>query len=356
MIPLTRPSIDRAELRAVEDVMKTGMLVQGEKVAAFEASLASRVGRAHAVATASGTSALELALRAVGVKEGDEVLCPALTWPSPAHAIRLIGAQVVLVDVDPREWNAAPEAMRAAMTSKTRAAVVIDQFGNPARAPEIREALGDLPIIEDAACSLGSRFSDGPCGSLGLVSCFSFHPRKVITTGEGGMCVTDDARVADRLRVLRNHGQSAPGIFAEPAGNHRLTEMAGAMGLAQMEKLDAIIEGRRVRAAVYLDALPELSFQEAPDGALANYQTMGALLPEGSTAEARDAFIARLREGGVQAGLLSYALSRLPTVGARGAAPVSEDIVDRGLCLPLFPEMSEDEQAEVIRVVKGALR
>jgi perosamine synthetase len=157
---------------------------------------------------------------------------------------------VKLVDVDPHEWNSTPEAFAAARSARTRAAIVIDQFGNPARAPELHAVLDGLIVIEDAACALGSVFADGkPCGSLGDVSCFSFHPRKVITTGEGGMCLTDDAELARRLRVLRNHGQAAPGVFERHAGNFRLTELGGALGVAQMARLAEINQGRREHAA-----------------------------------------------------------------------------------------------------------
>jgi len=222
--------------------------VQGALVERFEHAVAALVGRRHAVAVSSGTSALQLALKALQIGPGDEVLCPALSWPSPAHAVRVAGAKARFVDVDQDEWNSSAEALRAARNGSTRAAIVIDQFGNPARAEEIRAALGALPIIEDAACALGSRFANGPCGSLGKVSCLSFHPRKILTTGEGGMCLTDDDDIAEKLRMLRNHGQLR-GEFVVAAGNSRMTEIAAALGLAQLQRLDDIIVRRRVGPA-----------------------------------------------------------------------------------------------------------
>lgn len=366
MIPMTRPLLDDAECEAVTRVLRSGMLVQGAEVARFEQLVAERCQRAHAVAVSNGTAALSLALEALGVGPGDEVLVPALTWPSPAHAVRGLGAVVKLVDVDPQEWNATPEAFSAARTSRTRAAIVIDQFGNPARAPELRKVLDGLIVIEDAACALGSTFSDGtPCGSLGDVSTFSFHPRKVITTGEGGMCLTDDAETARRLRVLRNHGQAAPGVFERHAGNFRLTELAGAIGVAQMARLDEINYGRRDHAATMRTALaqltPGLGFQDPPPGALPNLQTFGVLLPAGTTPVQRDTFVEACKRHGAQAGPLSYALSEVPSVTpdalpqrADGAPWTAVDIVNRGVCLPLYPTMSDADCAQVIGAVTNA--
>jgi perosamine synthetase len=347
MIRLTRPVLGEAETRAVEGVLATGMLVQGERVAAFEARVAAQTGRRHAIAVSSGTGALELALRALGVGSGDEVGVPALTWPSPAHAVALVGATPVLADVDLREWNVTPATLHAAWTPRMRAAIVIDQFGNPARIVELARAAGELPLIVDAACSLGSVLDARPCGSYGVIACLSFHPRKVITTGEGGMCLTDDDAIAARLRVLRNHGQRGTGEFVEAAGNVRMSEIAAAIGVAQMERLDGIVTRRRTLAARYVEALAGFEMQQEPPGGLANRQTLGVLLPAGAgaTVERRDAVVSALRAGGVEAGLLSYALHRLPSLaGARhGRLEVTEDVVDRGLALPLHPGMSEED-------------
>lgn len=345
------------------DVLRSGMLVQGERVGELEALLAQRCERTQAVAVSNGTAALYLALQALGVGPGDEVLCPNLTWPSPAHAIANLGADPVLVDVDLREWNVLPAALVAARTSRTKAIVAIDQFGNPARASEIAKALPDLPLVIDAACSLGSDMVSGPCGSAGVVACLSFHPRKVITTGEGGMCLTNDAALADRLRLLRNHGQTTPGVFAAPSGNYRLTEMAAAMGIVQARKLGQLIAQRRALAERYIAALPALAFQQPPAGSASNYQTMGVLLPEERGGAERDALIAKLRERGVEAGRLSYALHRLPHLKAWGDAALargrtftaSEAIADRGMAIPLYPGMALSDQDVVIAALRSEL-
>jgi perosamine synthetase len=353
LIRLAKPWIGEDEQRAVAAVLESGQLVQGELVERFEQAVAALVGRRHAIAVSSGTAALQLALKALQVGPGDEVLCPALSWPSPAHAIRVAGAKVHFVDVDQDEWNSTAEALREARGGATRAAIVIDQFGNPARGEQISDALGALPIIEDAACALGSRFTNGPCGSLGVVSCLSFHPRKILTTGEGGMCLTDDDGIADQLRMLRNHGQLA-GEFVVASGNARMTEIAAALGLAQLQRLDDIVARRRELAALYRQELgDELDLQATPAGAESNYQTFGAVLPQGRD---RDTVRETMRERGVEVGLLSFAIHKLGSfAGSEASLPIAEHLAGRGIALPLYPQMRNAEVIEVVRCLRGVL-
>ncbi len=353
MIRLAKPWIGEDEQRAVAAVLESGQLVQGALVERFEQAVAALVGRRHGIALSSGTAALQLSLKALQVGSGDEVLCPALSWPSPAHAIRLAGAKVGFVDVDQDEWNSTAEALRGARTANSKAAIVIDQFGNPARAQEIRDALGSLPIIEDAACALGSRFAGGPCGSLGKVSCLSFHPRKILTTGEGGMCLTDDDAIADKIRMLRNHGQLR-GEFVVASGNARMTEIAAALGLAQLQRLDGIVSRRRQLAAQYREALDaDLRLQNTPEGSESNYQTFGVVLPQGHD---RDAVREKMRERGVEAGLLSFAIHKLGSfAGSDASLPVAEQVAARGIALPLYPQMRDAEVDDVVRCLRGVL-
>ena len=353
MIRLAKPWIGEDEQRAVAAVLESGQLVQGQLVDRFELAVAALVGRKHAVAVSSGTAALQLALKVLQVGPGDEVLCPALSWPSPAHVARAAGAKVRFVDIDPDEWNGSPDGFRDARGEATKAAIVIDQFGNPARAAQTVEALGSLPIVEDAACALGSRFPDAPCGSLGLISCMSFHPRKILTTGEGGICLTDDADIADQLRTLRNHGQLR-GKFVVAAGNYRMTEMAAAMGLAQLNRLNEIVVRRRELAALYRGLLPEdLRLQQTPEGAESNYQTFGLVLPQGLD---RNAVVATLRERGVEAGLLSFAIHKLGSfAGNDQSLPIAEMVARRGIALPLYPQMRNAQVEQVATILKGVL-
>jgi len=353
LIRLAKPWIGEDEQRAVAAVLESGQLVQGRLVERFELAVAALVGRKHAVAVSSGTAALQLALKVLHVGAGDEVLCPALSWPSPAHVARAAGAKVRFVDVDPDEWNAPAAAFREGRSEATKAAIVIDQFGNPAQAAEILQALGSLPIVEDAACALGSHFPDAPCGSLGVVSCMSFHPRKILTTGEGGMCLTDEDDVADKLRMLRNHGQLR-GQFVVAAGNHRMTEIAAALGLAQLNRLDEIVGRRRELAARYRELLPaELHVQRTPEGAESNYQTFGLLVPQGRD---RNAIVASMRARGVEAGLLSFAIHKLGSfAGSQASLPIAEMVAARGIALPLYPQMRNADVEQVATVVEGVL-
>jgi perosamine synthetase len=347
-IRLAAPELGQEEAAEIARVLASGMLVQGREVEAFERGVAERCQRAHAVAVSSGTAALELALRALGISSG-EVLVPDLTWPSPAHVVALVNATPVLVDVDESEWNPRPESFASARSDRTKAVIAIDQFGVPARHREIEAALSGVPVIEDAACAIGSLLEGRPCGSFGIVSCLSFHPRKVITTGEGGMCLTDDASLAAELRMLRNHGQRAPGQFAVPAANFRLTEMQAAMGRVQLGRLDSIVEVRRRLADRYREKLPrELSTQTTPERAFRNEQTFGVLLPRPMS---RDLVIEALARAGIESGRLSYALHTLPTLQTARRASALErasSIVERGIALPLHGGMSI---ADVDRVV-----
>jgi perosamine synthetase len=353
MLPLTRPQLGPAEADACARVLASGMLVQGAEVRAFEDELARAAGRSHALAVASGTAALELALRALEVGPGDDVLCPALTWPSPAHAIRLVGARPVLVDVDLRTWNGTAEAFAAARTPGTRALIAIDQFGAPADHAAIAAALPDVPLVVDGACSLGASLHGRPALAYGVIACTSFHPRKVITTGEGGACFTDEPALAERIAVLRNHGQRRPGEFVSVGPNLRLGELAAAIGRVQLAKLhDFVAERRRLRAR-FVAALPQLALQLPCAGAEPNGQTLGVLLNVAGAAE-RDQVVRALGEHGVMAGRLSYALHELPQFSAeaeaarqRGLSHAAE-LAARGLALPLFPGMGDDGLGAVI--------
>jgi perosamine synthetase len=203
-----------------------------------------------------------------------------------------------------------------------------------------------------------------PCGALGVVSCFSFHPRKLITTGEGGMCLTDDDELASRIRSLRNHGQDVAGSFMRASGNFRMTDIAAAIGVVQMSRLAGMVEARRRLAERYRKAISQLSLQESPEGFRSNYQTFGVLLPEGTSADKRDAAVAALRERGVGSAVLSYALHRLASLSdaARSAETagrslsVSSSVADRGIALPLFPDLTETDQDRVIAVLSDEIK
>ena len=367
MIRLTRPFFDAAESEAVQRVLASGMLVQGEEVRAFEQGVAAYLsklapasrGDIFALAVINGTAALELALMAGDVKHGDEVIVPALSWPSPGNAVVLRGAVPVLADIELATFNVDPHAVSAARSSATRAIIAIDQFGVPADVPAIRARASGTFLIEDAACALGSTLRGEAGGLLGDIATYSFHPRKVITTGEGGMVLTRDAALAASITAFRNHGQSAPGVFRDAGPNARLSEMQAAIGRVQMAKLETILTRRREMAAEMRSALM-LHWQGAPDGAVVNHQTLGFVLPmpaNGTLAAARDALVAALRADGIEAGALSHSLHRLPQfarfeINRTRRFPVADHVVDGGLAVPLHPLMTRDDMLTVIDGVR----
>jgi dTDP-4-amino-4,6-dideoxygalactose transaminase len=316
-------------------------------------------GEIFALAVGSGTAALELALMACDAKSGDEVIVPAMTWPSPGNAVVLRGATPVLADVELATFNVDPRAVQNAMTDATKAVIAIDQFGVPADAAAIRAVSRGVTLIEDAACSLGSTLRGGACGLLGDLATYSFHPRKVITTGEGGMVLTRDAKLASAVSAFRNHGQEGPGVFRDAGPNARLSELQAAIGRVQMTKLEAILAKRRAMADEMRSALA-LHWQGAPDGAVVNHQTLGFVLPRpenGTLADARNTLVAALRADGVEAGALSHALHRLPQfarfeINRTRAFPVADHVVDGGLAIPLHPGMSARDVSTVIDGVR----
>lgn len=345
-VRLAQPALDDAEGAAIAAVLESGMLVQGAVVERFERAVAERVGRKHAIAVTNGTAALELALECLDAR-GKEVLVPDLTWPSPAHAALRAGAQLVLSDVDPQHWNVTPELAERGASDATRIAIVVDQFGVPADVEGIARALPQAQVIEDAACAIGSTLSGRAAGSLGLVSTLSFHPRKVITTGEGGMLLTDEPELAARARMLRNHGQKGPGDFGAAGPNLRLTEMQAAMGLVQLGKLEAIVQRRQAIGARYREVLGAPALQTLLPGTGWNHQTFGLLLGEG---EDPGALIAAMRDRGIECGRLSYALHTLPSLSAarHGLLTNAEAILSRAIALPLHTRMSDEDVEDVL--------
>jgi perosamine synthetase len=258
MIRLTVPEIDERDIAAVADALRSGYLVQGSRVRAFEGAVAQLVGTRHAVAVSNCTAALHLALLGLEIAPGDRVAVTTYSWPATANVIVLSGAEPVFVDIEPGTFNMDPAQLERALDEYRgiRAIIPVHAFGGMADMRRILDVADrhDLPVIEDAACALGARLHGLSAGQWGRVSCFSFHPRKAVTTGEGGIVATDDDELANRVRALRNHGQdpTAPAPDFILAGfNLRMTEFQGALGVTQLEKLERIIAARRERAALY---------------------------------------------------------------------------------------------------------
>src|SRR5919197_300148 len=255
LIRLAWPDMGAAEAEAVAEVLETGQLTMGPKVAEFERGLAERCGTDYAVALSSGTAALHLAVLALGIGPGDEVLVPAYTFPATANVVALAGAKPVLVDVDQDTMNLDTEKLLVG--PKTRAIIAVDLFGRPARIEQLPEG---VPVLEDAAGALGAQRRGRPCGSLGVLACLSFHPRKIVTTGEGGAVTTDDPELADAIRRMRPHGIEPRGAFeiAHPGLNYRLSDILCAVGIPQLARLDQLLEARTRIAAGYAERLRDL--------------------------------------------------------------------------------------------------
>jgi perosamine synthetase len=339
-IRLARPDLGADELAEVAEVLATGMLTMGPKVAELEDELARACAVEHAVAVSSGTAALHLAALALGIGPGDEVLVPAYTFPATANVVALVGARPVLVDVDPETMNI--DCGRVDVPSGTKAVLAVHLFGRPARLEE----LPDVPVLEDAAGALGARRRGRPCGGIGMLGCFSFHPRKIVTTGEGGAVTTDDEGLADAVRELRHHGWRSDDMPA-PGFNYRLSDILCAVGLPQLRRLDELLAARARLAAAYderLRALP-LLLPAADEGDVHGWQAYVVQL------ERRDEALAALRARGIEAQIGTYALHRLGAYRDQGPFPGADRVFERALALPFHSRLSDGDLDRVAEVL-----
>jgi perosamine synthetase len=365
-IPITRPDLGEREAEAAARVVRSGWLLQGAEVEAFEAELAAAVGAEHGVAVASGTIALELSLRALGVSSGDEVVTVSHSFIATANAVRAVGARPVFVDVEPGTLGMDPRLLAGALTPRTRAVLCVHQLGLPCAVEPIADmaARHGLPLVEDAACALGSELlCDGSWRRIGLpfgaVACFSFHPRKVITTGEGGMITTSDAALARRLRRLRQHGIE-DGACVEAGINARLTDVQAAIGRPQLERLAASVTRRRALAARLSETLAAnrvLAPFPEPPGVRWNWQSYPALLRSPARRAAEILEFLAARGVGARPGV-SNAHHEPAYAGsdswraAPGGLAVSECLSATSVLLPLFHAMTDAELDEVRRVTR----
>jgi perosamine synthetase len=347
VIRLAWPDVGPEELAAVAEVLKTGMLTMGPKVAEFEDELARACAVDHAVAVSSGTAALHLAVLALGIGPGDEVLVPAYTFPATANVVALAGARPVLVDVDPETMNLDPE--RIAVTPRTKAVIAVHLFGRPARLEE----LPDVTLIEDAAGALGARRRGRPCGGLGLLGCLSFHPRKIVTTGEGGAVTTSDGALADTVRQFRNHGWAPRGSTDMPAAglNFRLSDVLCAIGITQTRRLEELLATRERLAAGYAERLAGLpvDLPEADDGDRHGWQAYVIRI------DRRDEVLRALRGQGIEAQIGTYALHRLSAYADQGAFAGADRVADRALALPFHSRLVESDLDRVTEALARAV-
>ncbi len=349
MIRLAWPDVGPEEAAAVAEVLESGQLTMGDKVAKFEQEVARACGVEHAVAVSSGTAALHLAVLALGIREGDEVLVPAYTFPATANVVALAGARPVLVDVDPETMNLDSGKVYEAVTPKTRAVLAVHLFGRPLDWEELQNALPpDVHLVEDAAGALGASWRGMPCGGLGELGCISFHPRKIVTTGEGGAVTTQNGELADAIRRLRHHGIVTSGEFdiLEPGFNYRLSDILCAVGLVQLRRLEELYEARRRLAEAYTERLEGIV--ETPAAAQGDRHGWQAYVVQ---LDRRDEALEALREAEIQAQIGTYAVHRLSAYRDQGPFPGADSCYERALALPFHSRLTEGDLDRVAEVL-----
>jgi perosamine synthetase len=364
-VPFSRPYLRGDEGAAVAEVIATGWVTQGPRVREFEAAFADRVGAPDAVATTNCTTALQLALYVSGIGPGDEVIVPSMSFIATANSVWQNGATPVFADVEPKTYNLDPAAAERAITSRTKAIMPVHQLGLPADMDAFLE-LGErhgLAIVEDAACAIGASYRGRRIGSLGPLACFSLHPRKVITTGEGGMIAVSDAKVAARLRRLRQHAMDVSDLarhsandvvieaYPERGWNQRMTDMQAALGLCQLEALDEILDERRRLAVRYTAAIESIPFLEPPfepGYAERTWQSYAVRLTPGAPIERNELMRALLREGvPTRRGVMAIHEEQA-YAGVEVGLPHTEAATRESLMLPMFAGLTDEQQDHVI--------
>ncbi len=365
-IPLSQPDITEAEIRAVTDVLKSARLTGGPRQARFEEMVAERSGRRHGLAVSSGTAGLQLVMRALEIGPGDEVITSPFAYIATANAICHVGARPVFVDIEPRSLNIDPAKVEAAITPKTRAILAAEVFGNPAHLDALTQLSRrhELPLIEDCSEAIGGTYQQKPVGSFGRAGVFGFYPNKQVTTGEGGMVVTDDDRMAELIMSLRNQGRAVdPNLAADAwdvgcwlpherlGDNHRLSEIACALGIAQMDRLDEILDCRRRVAAMYMQRLMDwqeliLPTVDGPEE-MSWFAFVVRLNDQYGHAE-RDRVIQGMRRHEIGAANYFPCVHLQPHYrrtfgGRRGHLPIAESVSARTIALPFFNRLDETQ-------------
>jgi len=358
-IPLIKPRITDAARQRVMDVLDSGYLTEGPVTREFETRVGEYCGARHCIAVTSCTTGLELALRALDVGPGDEVIVPDYTYPATASAVAVAGATPVIVDVNPRTMLIDYDALEKAVTERTRAVIPVSLFGNPPdwkKLDAIKTRHG-LFMIEDAACSLGAEWQDARVGTQADITVFSLHPRKFITTGEGGLVCTQSDEWAEWMQSFKHFGMASDTgrkdvKFVRIGSNHKLSNVLAAIGLAQMDEIDTMLARRQELAARYDDMLADANGVEpqlATPGATHSYQSYCVRVAD------RDRILHSLREAGIEVQIGTYALHMHEAFSGCPAMPGSRKAFETTLALPLFHEMTQSDQERVVKELREVL-
>lgn len=374
IINIASPSTGEEEWQAVREPLITGWLTQGPKVAAFEKAFAERHRVKHALATSSCTTGLHLILSAMGIGPGDEVIVPAFTWVATANAVCYCGAAPVFVDVDRNTYNINPAHVAGKVTERTKAIIVVHLFGLCADVDAIAKSAPGIPIIEDAACAAGAAYKGKPAGTLGHAAAFSFHPRKSITTGEGGMVTTNDDSLAETVSALRNHGAAiseeerhhGPRPYLLPkfnllGYNYRMTDLQGAVGLVQLLKLDRFIEERRRWAEYYHREFADIEWlatPQVPSGYDHAWQSYVCYVHESKAPMSRNRIMEALQEKGISTRPGTHAVHMLGYYTNRfhlnpDDLPSARDCDLFSMALPLHNRMTYEDFGYIVENIKA---
>lgn len=373
-IPISLPVTGEEEWQATREPLMTGWLTSGPKVREFEQLFADRHRVKHAMAVTSATTALHLAVVALDIKEGDEVIVPAFTWVSTANIVLYQKARVVFVDIDSSTFNLDPDDLKRRITTKTKAIIPVHLFGLCADMDRIKEIAGEIPLIEDGACAAGSGYKGVPAGGLGTVGCFSFHPRKSVTTGEGGMVTTNDDRIADVVKSLRNHGASiseeerhhGPKPYILPGFNlmgynYRMTDLQGAVGVVQIKKLDRFIQERDKWASFYRENLKDVPWIKLPTFSMDyshGWQSFVTMIDEARAPMPRNEVMERLQQVGISTRPGTHAVHMLDyyrkTFGLKeNDFPGARDANNFSMAIPLHNRMTDEDYHYVVQSIKA---
>lgn len=354
MIPIAEPSLKGNELKYITDAITSGWVSSnGKYVSMFEESFAKFCEVEYSISCSSGTAALHLALVALGIKEGDEVIIPDLTYISTANAVLYVGAKPILVDVDKSTWNIDVNKIEEKITKKTKAIIPVHLYGLPCNMKRIMEIAEkyDLKVIEDCAESLGSKVVSVHTGTLGDIGCFSFFGNKVITTGEGGMCITKNKELDKKMRSLRNQGMSSEKRYwhSSIGFNYRMTNLQGALGVAQLESLNLFLKKKIENAKLYTKLLKNIKGLkiQSEEG---NVYWMYCIL-----SDKKDEIIKALNKESIETRPLFIPIHIMPHHNSNQRFPISQDLSNRGLSLPSSVNLKKEEIKRICKIIKGVL-